>query len=103
QYRVLLRFFFSSRRRHTRFSRDWSSDVCSSDLSETTRYVVSASPSSPASTCHRGTLPVVSRVIIDVGAVSGKRLRKRARPPSGRSEERRVGKESGTGGREDRS
>src|SRR5207342_3895403 len=24
---------FSSRRRHTRFSRDWSSDVCSSDLS----------------------------------------------------------------------
>src|SRR2546429_6029201 len=26
------RFFFSSRRRHTRCSRDWSSDVCSSDL-----------------------------------------------------------------------
>src|SRR5690606_39665845 len=25
--------FFASRRRHTRFSRDWSSDVCSSDLS----------------------------------------------------------------------
>src|SRR5690606_39438536 len=25
-------FFFTSRRRHTRFSRDWSSDVCSSDL-----------------------------------------------------------------------
>src|SRR5690606_39537961 len=25
-------FCFSSRRRHTRFSRDWSSDVCSSDL-----------------------------------------------------------------------
>src|SRR5690606_40068172 len=25
-------FFFSSSRRHTRFSRDWSSDVCSSDL-----------------------------------------------------------------------
>src|SRR5690606_40047456 len=24
--------FFSSRRRHTRFSRDWSSDVCSADL-----------------------------------------------------------------------
>src|SRR5207302_8364034 len=28
-------FFFSSRRRHTRFSRDWSSDVCSSDLPQT--------------------------------------------------------------------
>src|SRR5688572_30878902 len=28
----LLIFFFSSRRRHTRFDCDWSSDVCSSDL-----------------------------------------------------------------------
>src|SRR2546430_8639594 len=27
-----LMFFFSSRRRHTRFDCDWSSDVCSSDL-----------------------------------------------------------------------
>src|SRR5690625_6684535 len=27
-----LSFFFSSRRRHTRWPRDWSSDVCSSDL-----------------------------------------------------------------------
>src|SRR6266511_4376396 len=30
--KLYLFFFFSSRRRHTRFSRDWSSDVCSSDL-----------------------------------------------------------------------
>src|SRR6266511_4956096 len=30
--RLLVFFFFSSRRRHTIFSRDWSSDVCSSDL-----------------------------------------------------------------------
>src|SRR3712207_8415507 len=29
---VILFFFFSSRRRHTRYWRDWSSDVCSSDL-----------------------------------------------------------------------
>src|SRR6185503_20584921 len=29
---MVLFFFFSSRRRHTRCSRDWSSDVCSSDL-----------------------------------------------------------------------
>src|SRR2546430_5832272 len=28
-------FFFSSRRRHTRFDCDWSSDVCSSDLPHT--------------------------------------------------------------------
>src|SRR5699024_11669855 len=27
-------FFFSSRRRHTRSKRDWSSDVCSSDLTQ---------------------------------------------------------------------
>src|SRR5690606_39494130 len=31
-------FFFSSRRRHTRFSRDWSSDVCSSDLLRVGRF-----------------------------------------------------------------
>src|SRR4030043_311476 len=31
-YCVFFFFFFSSRRRHTRCSRDWSSDVCSSDL-----------------------------------------------------------------------
>src|SRR5436309_12776618 len=30
-------FFFSSRSRHTRFSRDWSSDVCSSDLGRRAR------------------------------------------------------------------
>src|SRR5207247_5127215 len=29
------RFFFSSRRRHTRSTRDWNSDVCSSDLALT--------------------------------------------------------------------
>src|SRR3712207_7387150 len=29
---VVCFFFFSSRRRHTRYWRDWSSDVCSSDL-----------------------------------------------------------------------
>src|SRR2546422_3275213 len=31
-YILFVFFFFSSRRRHTRCSRDWSSDVCSSDL-----------------------------------------------------------------------
>src|SRR5699024_11691023 len=31
-------FFFSSRRRHTRSKRDWSSDVCSSDLASTLAY-----------------------------------------------------------------
>src|SRR2546430_11510510 len=31
---LVLSFFFSSRRRHTRFDCDWSSDVCSSDLTQ---------------------------------------------------------------------
>src|SRR5215203_6495549 len=35
-------FFFSSRRRHTRYWRDWSSDVCSSDLQGTMSSVTSA-------------------------------------------------------------
>src|SRR5690606_39539685 len=35
---ILVSFFFlSCRRRHTRFTRDWSSDVCSSDLPSTWR------------------------------------------------------------------
>src|SRR3712207_7898782 len=34
----MLFFFFSSRRRHTRYWRDWSSDVCSSDLKRFTTY-----------------------------------------------------------------
>src|SRR3712207_773910 len=34
---MCLFFFFSSRRRHTRYWRDWSSDVCSSDLEEQAR------------------------------------------------------------------
>src|SRR3989449_4185949 len=37
--KTIMSFFFSSRRRHTRCSRDWSSDVCSSDLRESRRIV----------------------------------------------------------------
>src|SRR2546430_16818890 len=44
-------FFFSSRRRHTRFDCDWSSDVCSSDLvpsrSQSSTCVCSSSPVPP--------------------------------------------------------
>src|SRR5712675_2246575 len=39
---ALVLFFFSSRRRHTRCSRDWSSDVCSSDLHFWTSDVLAA-------------------------------------------------------------
>src|SRR2546422_11192092 len=37
---VVFFFFFSSRRRHTRCSRDWSSDVCSSDLMSRAPFVL---------------------------------------------------------------
>src|SRR2546422_11658627 len=57
---AFLFFFFSSRRRHTRCSRDWSSDVCSSDLLRPNgsrlscgRNVASpAVPPSPSSASH---------------------------------------------------
>src|SRR3712207_8352126 len=39
---LFLFFFFSSRRRHTRYWRDWSSDVCSSDLREAYGYLLAA-------------------------------------------------------------
>src|SRR5256886_7651052 len=53
-------FFFSSRRRHTRFDCDWSSDVCSSDLGPPARTSLRASsPAKPLSfqrlhRLHRG-------------------------------------------------
>src|SRR5581483_12355208 len=69
-----LYFFASSRRRHTRYWRDWSSDVCSSDLR--------AAP-------HRHSrLPMKSAV----GSVARRWTRER-------SEERRVGKGVDLGGR----
>src|SRR5207253_4363296 len=62
-------FFFSSRRRHTRWPRDWSSDVCSSDLAP------HGFASSRCSVSFRVSLSDSRRVA------------------SRRSEERRVGKE----------
>src|SRR5690606_40730109 len=71
-------FFFSSRRRHTRFSRDWSSDVCSSDLAA---HAQRAPPERGAR--GGGGEPG--------GAELGGAPHLRLRAP--RSEERRVGKE----------
>src|SRR5260370_32626478 len=63
-------FFFSSRRRHTRFKCDWSSDVCSSDLTLT---VLTGDQVRSSGAAHAN--PVV------------------AQQSAFRSEERRVGKE----------
>src|SRR5690625_7994360 len=49
-------FFFSSRRRHTRWPRDWSSDVCSSDLRIplTSTYCICESSTNPLSLEEEG-------------------------------------------------
>src|SRR3989449_9391513 len=47
-------FFFSSRRRHTRCSRDWSSDVCSSDLNVPGLYAAVKRPTRTELTTWRG-------------------------------------------------
>src|SRR2546429_7203755 len=66
-------FFFSSRRRHTRCSRDWSSDVCSSDLGD--RVIAFGRRSAPefaglsAVTYLRWTLPDAFADPPDVDAV----------------------------------
>src|SRR5437870_12812140 len=43
-YRLYGLFFFSSRRRHTRWPRDWSSDVCSSDLANAPPFAGGQAP-----------------------------------------------------------
>src|SRR2546430_2916900 len=85
-------FFFSSRRRHTRFDCDWSSDVCSSDLPDVPRRW----PEDAAHDLDEGRLagPVVAEQADDlVPAHLEIDVRKRLHLAKGRSEERRVGKE----------
>src|SRR5207302_4736645 len=79
-------FFFSSRRRHTRFSRDWSSDVCSSDLPWFDTTTASA-PVFSASRASSG-----SRMPFST-SLPGQIERIHAISFQLRSEERRVGKE----------
>src|SRR5207245_3137499 len=75
-------FFFSSRRRHTRCYRDWSSDVCSSDLARIAADLEGA---------WEVLGEAVQTVMRSAGVPGGyERLKEFTR---GRSEERRVGKE----------
>src|SRR2546429_3732564 len=83
-------FFFSSRRRHTRCSRDWSSDVCSSDLLGISLHIESSLAAGPLP------LPKPLARLLFVGPPSHRGFPAAAhtsRTPSPRSEERRVGKE----------
>src|SRR5205809_687767 len=72
---LVIIFFFSSRRRHTRCSRDWSSDVCSSDLA---RHGVQAG----AAHADHADARQVARGVPGprgVGTIVGSRLRRRGR------------------------
>src|SRR5207302_7563808 len=82
---VAVVFFFSSRRRHTRFSRDWSSDVCSSDLCSLSRIC--------SSTFTRRTIEEQMRLMEQSVRALDMKPEELARPGNERSEERRVGKE----------
>src|SRR5207253_9849616 len=97
-------FFFSSRRRHTRWPRDWSSDVCSSDLTSsrgaTPRCAskVRSSPTSriPSSSSGRGSRTSPSSPTRRITRSSSLRAPSSC-ARSQRSEERRVGKEGRSG------
>src|SRR4051812_50002653 len=80
-------FFFSSRRRHTRLTCDWSSDVCSSDL-RGQRLVLRQ----PAVGDLRGRVVVRRPDVHRLGLLGG-RHQVRVEPVGGRSEEGRVGEE----------
>src|SRR5207247_6988530 len=81
-------FFLSSRRRHTRSTRDWSSDVCSSDLS---RWTGSSRKSARSPTVQAAAV----RDLADFRDDPVHRLEGAPGDPGPdeRSEERRVGKE----------
>src|SRR3712207_6952407 len=82
-------FFFSSRRRHTRYWRDWSSDVCSSDL----RINVSGSWLSKNTdvASHTSADEKPAQILALRGPAQRRHIC--ALRLSHRSEERRVGKE----------
>src|SRR3712207_7431772 len=89
-------FFFSSRRRHTRYWRDWSSDVCSSDLIAPFRLnpdlivTVEATPDTTIALTTGTKVMVAEGVEAVVAAIHDWRAGILA---GARSEERRVGKE----------
>src|SRR3712207_7656039 len=87
-------FFFSSRRRHTRYWRDWSSDVCSSDLGITDfvrsdglvldpRHIKTNAVAGPSGKAVYMTVCIDPRAVVPSQPLAGEL----------RSEERRVGKE----------
>src|SRR5690606_40379887 len=91
-------FFFSSRRRHTRFSRDWSSDVCSSDLAANGRSRGQSRRTPTSSAWSRSLSSGLYRRLRSHTGSADLRLSEAlaglaSLPYRRRSEERRVGKE----------
>src|SRR5205085_8750322 len=96
-------FFFSSRRRHTRFDCDWSSDVCSSDLTPL-GFCAGERPIRPAPLpAARSADPLIEELYgVAPGTFPGTYddwlalVHPEDRDRADRSEERRVGKECST-------
>src|SRR5687768_18112907 len=88
-------FFFSSRRRHTRCSRDWSSDVCSSDLKYTAATPSSSRYPMIRAASSKVNLRLTWRRYVEVGIITCRPYAAdlSASQRAIRSEERRVGKE----------
>src|SRR2546430_9033208 len=85
-------FFFSSRRRHTRFDCDWSSDVCSSDLTELLDSALDLARLATARD-DRGVILVDGHFLGLAQLLDLDILELDAQVLCDRSEERRVGKE----------
>src|SRR5689334_24580913 len=88
-------FFFSSRRRHTRWNCDWSSDVCSSDLPAAAAPAAAvadtaAEPAPAPAVADTAAEPAPAPAAADKAAEPAPAA---AAEPAPRSEERRVGKE----------
>src|SRR2546421_9620828 len=86
-------FFFSSRRRHTRSDRDWSSDVCSSDLGGHIRSVNSRGVVAVSGKDREVSQADVDRAVDAARAINISQDREIIHVLPQRSEERRVGKE----------
>src|SRR5699024_11985618 len=89
-YSICFFFFFSSRRRHTRSKRDWSSDVCSSDLVRGVEEGVGGSSGDRCDDAPAGRDPGYAE---DPGGEQHPHYHSVGQVRGCRSEERRVGKE----------
>src|SRR5690348_18115198 len=89
----MLLFFFSSRRRHTRWTGDWSSDVCSSDLPRRRDPNRACYPWVALAPRESSAARLASAAVVEEVERGTSDAVTRPRKKRLRSEERRVGKE----------